>query len=635
MGSDIRDPEAVLASVNESILSLREIVFGFGEAQTMIRGLEGDILYWSRGAERLYGWSSDEAVGALSHTLLATEFPGELASIHQHLRRDGFWRGELVHHHRSGAKVHVVSHWVLQNSDRPRVVEIHTDISARHHAETTLRHHAALVADSDDAIIGKTLDGIITSWNLAAERMFGWPARDIIGRSITTIIPADKLADEEEIITRLRRGERIAHFETIRRHRDGTPVYVSLTVSPIRDHHGTIMGASKIARDIGPRRQAELMLQRSRRMTALGELTGGVAHDFNNLLSVIVNNVELLRRMVAPSPDIDLMTKDILTAAFNGGALTRRLLTFARQQTLKLDVIDLNTYLSAYVDLLRRTLGEAIQIESHLAEGLWLVRADASQIGDTLINLALNARDAMPMTGGRIVIETGNHERAMPETPDIIDQFVAIVVSDNGAGMAPEVVERAMEPFFTTKPMGQGNGLGLSMVHGTLSQHGGFIEISSTPGIGTTVSLFLPRILGQLEVSATTVEQSAPTAIGGETVLVVDDNNQLRATVIRSLTSLGYRTVEAVDGAGCLALLEAGTSCDLLFTDVVMPGGLTGPQLVKIARRLRPELRVLLTTGFSSVIQGGQTDETFDVLQKPYRFQQLAEAVHAALRRSV
>ncbi len=631
MGSDIRDPEAVLASVSASILSLREIVFGFGEAQTMIRGLDGTILFWSRGAERLYGWSRDEAVGACAHDLLATAFPGDVGLLHTGLRRDGVWHGELVHRHRDGSRVYVASHWVLQQGDPPRVIEINNNITERHRAEATLRYLEALVTDSEDAIIAKTLDGTITSWNRAAERMFGWSAREIIGRPITTIIPADKLSDEAAIIARLRQGQRITHFETIRQHRNGNPVHVSLTVSPIRDSRGDIVGASKIARDIGPRRQAELLLQRSQRMTALGELTGGVAHDFNNLLSVIVNNVELLRRMVAPSPDIDSMTKDILTAALNGGALTKRLLTVARQQTLTLDVIDLNAYLASYVELLRRTLGEAIEIEQRLEEGLWLVRADASQIGDALINLALNARDSMPMTGGRIVIATRNCERTAPDMPALLGPFVAISVTDNGSGMSPEVLERAMEPFFTTKPVGQGNGLGLSMVHGTVAQHGGFVEIQSTPSAGTSVTLFLPRVLGLQETSPMADEHPVPRAGDGKTVLVVDDNGQLRATVVRSLTALGYRTVEATDGASCLALLEAGTPCDLLFSDVVMPGGLTGPQLAKIAQRIRPELRVLLTTGFSSVIQGGQIEEAFPVLHKPYRFQQLAEAVHVVL----
>jgi PAS domain S-box-containing protein len=634
MRTEIRDPEAELTSVTETLHALRDVVHGFGEAQTLIRDLDGGIMFWSRGAERLYGWSCDEAIGARSHDLLATQFPLDLTAINARLHSDGTWQGELTHRHRSGRAIHVASHWVLRRGDRPTVVEVNNDISERHRADAMQRYHDALVADSDDAIIAKTLDGTVTSWNHAAERMFGWLASEIIGRPITTIIPEDRLADEAAIIRRLRQGERITHFETVRQHRDGSSVLVSLTVSPIRDATGAIVGASKIARDISRQRQTEQMLQRVRRMTALGELTGGVAHDFNNLLSVIVNNVELLRRMMSGQPELDAMARDILTAALSGGALTRRLLTFARQQTLTLEVIDLNGYLPSYVELLRRTLGQAIEIETRFAGELWLVRADASQIGDALINLALNARDAMPVASGRITIETANRSVSQGQSPGPTGEFVALTVSDNGSGMQPEVLERAMEPFFTTKPIGQGNGLGLSMVHGTIAQHGGFVDIRSAPGDGTSVTLFLPRVLGESETRPTEADQAAPRAGAGETVMVVDDNPQLRGTVIRGLTMLGYRTVEAADGVSCLARLEAGEPCDLLFSDVVMPGGMTGLQLARIARRLRPALPVLLTTGFSSSIDIAENEPACEVLRKPYRFQQLAEAVQRALARA-
>jgi PAS domain S-box-containing protein len=629
---DIRDPEALLESARLNMKSLREIVFGFGEAQTIIRSMSGTIRYWSRGAERLYGWTSNEAIGRSATQLLQTVDitpPDEVARC---LRQNGAWHGELIHRHRNGAAIHVASDWILQSNDGvENVVEISNDITGRVQDDATRRLYAAIVADSEDAIIGKTLDGTITSWNSAAEVMFGWKADEIIGQSIMLIIPPGKESEEHTIVAQLRAGMRVEHFETVRRHRDGREVQISLTVSPIRSASGDIVGASKIVRDIGPQRQSALALQRAQRMESIAQLTGGVAHDFNNLLGVIIASADVLRPSVAHDPVLAGIVDDILAAAVGGGRLTKRLIGFARQRHAPLEPIDLGAYLSTYTELLRRTLGGAIVITTEFAAGLWLARADASQIGDALINLALNARDAMPETGGWLLIKVTNasmpHHRLHP------GDFVVLSVTDDGAGMPPEVQARALEPFFTTKPENIGNGLGLSMVAGTMARHGGRVEIETAPGAGTTVRLFLPRAsTDDITTTTSVATETEPEMVGGtETILVVDDNEQLRRTVIRTLSSLGYRTVQACNGADAILMLDQGQECDLLLTDIIMPGGLTGSQLVARARELRPGLRCLLTTGFARLSDLPADGTDVAILNKPYRRHTLASAVRAAL----
>eukprot|EP01037_Dinobryon_pediforme_P004331 gene4331-4380_t len=625
---DIRDPETLLEAARLNLKSLREIVFGFGEAQTMIRSMSGTIRYWSRGAERLYGWTRDEAIGRSAPDLLQTATTISPAAVAEELRSKGIWHGELVHRHRDGHDIHVASDWILQREDdSENIIEISNDISARVQDDAARQFHAAVVADSQDAIVTKSLDGTILSWNDAAEIMFGWPAKDIIGRSILSIIPADKIAEETGIVDRLRRGERVAHFETIRQRRDGRPVQVSLTISPIKQNN-QVIGASKIIRDIGPQRIAELALQRAQRMDAIAQLTGGVAHDFNNLLSVIMASADVLRALLPDDKDMTGIVDDILAAAASGGRLTSRLTGFTRQRTADLDTVDLGDYLHTYTELLRRTLGGAIVITTEFAANLWRTRADASQIGDALINLALNARDAMPETGGWLLIKIANihlpHHRTHP------GDYVVLSVTDDGAGMSDEVKARAVEPFFTTKPAEIGHGLGLSMVNTTMTRHGGWVEIDSALGVGTTIKLYFPRA-DAAEAPALIVETKKDVPHGGETILVVDDNEQLRVTVVRTLNSLGYRTLEAGDGVAAFRMLEAGAECDLLLTDLIMPGGMTGSQLVAKAKALRPDLRCLLTTGFIRQHDLDAEGEGTPILHKPYRRHALAGTIRAVL----
>jgi signal transduction histidine kinase len=378
------------------------------------------------------------------------------------------------------------------------------------------------------------------------------------------------------------------------------------------------------------RLRAEEMLRQSEKMKALGQLTGGIAHDFNNLLGVIIGSVEFLMDAVRDSPEHTELAREILNSALSGSLLTRRLLAVARNQPLRPQRVDLNALLQDNVAMLRRTLGEAIHIEATRSPDLWCTSADPSQIGDALLNLALNARDAMPQ-GGRLTIEAANfHLDARSTAPYSElrnDDYVVLTVADTGVGMPEAVLRQAVEPFFTTKPPSAGSGLGLSMAYGFAKQSGGHLDIASAVGVGTKVRLYLPRA-AQDATAAPHASRAAPADPGGtEAILLVDDNQHLTAITRRHLAALGYTVASASSGPSALTILESDQPVDLLFTDVVMPEGMSGHQLAATARRLRPGLRVLFATGYAGVSEpDGQ-----HLLHKPYDRRDLARAVRTAL----
>ncbi|HYQ92757.1 MAG TPA: ATP-binding protein, partial [Candidatus Competibacteraceae bacterium] len=391
-----------------------------------------------------------------------------------------------------------------------------------------------------------------------------------------------------------------------------------------------------IARDITQRRATEARLRQVQKMETIGHLTGGVAHDFNNLLAIVLGNLELLNEHLTGNQSLQDLVQRAVAAAERGATLTQRLLAYSRQQPLQAQPIDLNKLVKGMLDLLRRTLGETIQIRTDLANDLWLALVDAGQFENALLNLALNARDAMP-DGGVLSIETANtwldtdyaasHEDVRPGL------YVMLVVSDNGVGMSRAVLEHAFEPFFTTKPVGKGSGLGLSMVYGLMKQSGGHVTIYSEEGQGTTVRLYLPQ--AQTEAVAARGEPSAEPVQKSKmaTLMVVEDDAQVRKLAVNMLHSLGYQTVEAGDAWTALRLLAERPDVDLLFTDVVLPGGMSGVDLMHEARKKRPELKVLFTSGYTehALIHNGQVQDGVELLPKPYRKVSLAKKVRAIL----
>jgi signal transduction histidine kinase len=378
-------------------------------------------------------------------------------------------------------------------------------------------------------------------------------------------------------------------------------------------------------------------LRRAQKMDAIGQLTGGIAHDFNNLLTVIVGNFDCLSELPDRSQERAELEDVALSAALRGSELTGRLLAFARQQPLSPRPVNLNARLPAIISMLERTLGETIQIRTSLAPKLWIADVDASQVEDALVNLAINARDAMP-TGGILTIETRNTaldaDYATANIDVIPGDYVALAVSDTGCGMPPDVVERAFEPFFSTKAEGRGTGLGLSMVYGFARQSQGHVKIYSEVGHGTTITLYLPRSASD-EAAARDARNIQPLIhrTGNESILVIEDDNHVRAISVRHLTELGYRVRAVENGPAAIALLEGPELFDLVFTDIVMPEGMSGYDVATAALARRPGIKLLLTTGYAGPQNGpGSAKHTgAPLLRKPFRKQELAEAIRTAL----
>jgi nitrogen-specific signal transduction histidine kinase/CheY-like chemotaxis protein len=391
------------------------------------------------------------------------------------------------------------------------------------------------------------------------------------------------------------------------------------------------------------RRRLEQQLHQSQKMEAVGQLTGGIAHDFNNLLTLVVGGLDIIGRHMANLPDPLALTRmergrDMaMQGARRAASLTTRLLTFSRQQALTPQALDANKLVADVCELLRRTLGETIVLETMLGDGLWRTYADANQLENALLNLGLNARDAMP-DGGRLVIETANAllEKAyVSSLNESIEpgEFVLIAVTDTGAGMDKTTQERAFEPFFTTKEVGKGTGLGLSQVYGFARQSAGHVRIYSEIGEGTTVKIYLPRSVSDAEKSVTDASNDVSRWTGRETILVVEDDDSLRGYASEILEELGYRVLSAGDGVAALEILSREDRIDLLLTDVVMPGGLNGRQLADKATFLRPFLRVLYMTGYTrnAIIHRGRLDAGLNPISKPFSFEELAAKVRQRL----
>jgi signal transduction histidine kinase/ActR/RegA family two-component response regulator len=379
--------------------------------------------------------------------------------------------------------------------------------------------------------------------------------------------------------------------------------------------------------------ELNVRLRQSQKMEAVGQLTGGVAHDFNNLLTVIIGNSELVADGLRDRPALRKMVETTVKAAERGAELTSRLLAFSRRQALDPKPSDVNRQIAGMDSMLRRTLGEHIEIELVRGGGLWKAMVDPGQLENAILNLCLNARDAM-QKGGRLTIETANAhlDSAYAASQSEVEpgQYVMIAVSDTGAGMDAATLERAFEPFFTTKDVGKGSGLGLSMVYGFVKQSRGHVRIYSEPGHGTTVKLYIPRADGD-EAADAAAASAADAALGSGRILLVEDDELVRENAAEQLRSLGYEVVAAGSGREALAVLEKGEAFDLLFTDVVMPGGMNGRELAERALLLRPGLPVLYTSGYTenAIVHHGRLDRGVDLLAKPYRRQDLAAMVRA------
>jgi PAS domain S-box-containing protein len=462
---------------------------------------------------------------------------------------------------------------------------------------------------------------------------FGMDPKALIGKRRTDAAFGPDAEPEKwrAHLATLDRHEPFRKFEYRGRDTAGRMHHFSVNGQPIFAADGRFMGYRGSATDLTAQHETEERLRQSQKMDAIGQLTGGVAHDFNNVLTVITGTIEIIRDGLADKPELAAIAQLIDDAAARGAEITSQLLTFARRQPLEPREIDVNALVVETVKLLKPTLGEHIEIEARLADDAWSALADPSQLSSAIVNLAVNARDAMP-GGGRLTLETANRELDDASGDAVRGAFVMIAVSDTGHGIPADIRERVFEPFFTTKGVGRGTGLGLSMVYGFARQTGGTVAVESEEGVGTVMRLFLPRSKGEAPAKTAPV-QPLVTARGQETILVVEDDPLVQGYVIAQLGSLGYRTLVAGDGASALALVDQGAKFDLLFTDVIMPGGMNGRELADAVRLRRPGVRVLFTSGYTdnAIVHEGHLDPGVALLGKPYRKSELSEKIREVL----
>lgn len=491
-----------------------------------------------------------------------------------------------------------------------------------------------LMSITDYAIYMLDASGYIVSWNAGAERFKGYKENEILGEHFSRFYSEeDRAAGQPARTLRVAAEQGKFEGEGWRVRKDGKKFFASVVVDPIYDETNKLVGFAKITRDITERKnaqealaQAQAALFQSQKMEAVGQLTGGIAHDFNNLLTIIVNNLDLLTRSARDPRDVRLI-ESAQRAADRGAKLTQQLLAFSRRQPLQPEVNNPNTLIKGFEPVLRRACGETVTFQVSLDPHLRIANIDGPQFETALLNLVINARDAMP-EGGTLTIASRNATLSEDEKRKgnlAPGKYVRITVSDTGEGMSKENVSRAFEPFFTTKEVGKGTGLGLSQVYGFVTQSGGHIEIDSTVGQGTTVIMLLPAQEGEEDSTESATEDHEVRQSAG-VVLIVEDEPEVLAIACDIFDSLGYEVLTAIDAIAALDVLRSDTHLDVLFSDVVMPRGMNGLELAKESRRLRPDIKILLASGYpiSTIPTQGLPDGA-SFISKPYRWTELAD----------
>jgi PAS domain S-box-containing protein len=638
---DITESKRIQKALNQEIEERRHV---FENSQDLILVLDskGILVQISPSSEAILGYRPEEMLGRSG-----TEFihPDDLEISRREMRMARQGQNPKISDtrcfHKDGRAVWMS--WLGTWSEPVRrYFFVGRDMTESRLAQQTLRESEQLargiIDTALDAFVQTDENGSILNWNPQAEKFFGWTHQEAIGKYVMDLIIVLR-ADQNDIKLGLQRFMKTGQDrmlgrrrELMVRRRDGSEFRAELSVTATKRREGFVFNG--FFRDLTDKIAAEERLRQSEKMEALGQLTGGIAHDFNNILTVITGTIEILAEAVAKEPQLAAITKMIDEAATRGADLTQHLLAFARKQPLQPRETDVNTLIIDTVKMLRPTLGEHIEIESVFAEEACVATVDPNQLATAILNLSLNARDAMP-GGGKLILETGTaflDENYASMHGDIRPgRFTLIAVSDTGTGIPAALLDKVFNPFFTSKEPGKGTGLGLSMVYGFVKQSAGHIKIYSEEGHGTTIKMYLPPGTGEMVAS----EASAALAIegGAETILVVEDDKLVREYVLTQLHSLGYATLDAGNAAEALALIEAGNEFDLLFTDVIMPGAMNGRQLASEIQNGKPGLKVLYTSGYTenAIIHHGRLDSGVLLLAKPYRKSDLASMVRRAL----
>jgi len=514
------------------------------------------------------------------------------------------------------------------------------DITERKRAADELRkseqHFRALIENALDMILLVAENTTIKFASPSVERVMGFKPSELVGHKTAEFVHPDHAMLLHEVHERVSSIPDYAERVELRfRHADGSWHLIDAIV---RNHlNDPAVGAIIVnSRDITDRVAMEAQLRQAQKMEAVGQLTGGIAHDFNNLLSVILGNLEVLEERIRHDPSLAALVRPAANAAERGALLTERLLAFSRKQALRPRVVNLNELVVGMVELLRRTIGATIAIETIAGAGLWPCEVDPGQLESAILNLALNARDAMP-DGGKLTIETANarldDDYAAAQADVLPGHYVSVTVTDTGIGMPPQTLRHAFEPFFTTKEVGKGTGLGLSMVYGFVKQSGGHVTIYSEVGRGTTVRLYLPRMRASAAETTPGQKPQPDYLARGETVLVVEDDPDVRSLAVTLLADLGYCVLEAGHGSGALNLLAENPRTNLLLTDMVLPGNFSGSMLAVEARKIQPGIKIVYMSGYTqkAITRNGQIENGAIMLQKPFRRAELAQKLRQAL----
>ncbi len=639
---------------DESRVREQALLLDKAQDAIIVRTLDHRIVYWNQGAERLYGWSAAEVVGRSAREIKVTDEKGFQAAMDL-LLQNGEWTGYLTGSTKDGRKLAVECHWTLvkaEDGTPQSILAINTDVTERKRSEEQLRLLEAAVARLNDIVVITEAYPIrapgprIVFVNDAFERQTGYSRAEVIGRSPRLLQgPKTSRAELDRIHEALMNREPV-RAEVLNYTKSREEFWAELDIVPLTNADGEHTHWVSVKRDITERKRTEAMLQENearaahaQKLESIGHLTGGIAHDFNNLLTVIIGNADLLADELTGNRRLAPLAEMVKTAGERAAELTSRLLAFARKQALEPKQVDAAQIIEGMLLLLRRTLGENIQIEAIHDYDPCPVFIDPGQLESAILNLCINARDAMP-NGGSLLIECSHvvldQSYAGKNFEVTSGEYVMIAITDTGFGISPDALEHVFDPFFTTKPKGKGTGLGLSMVYGFTKQSGGNVKIYSEVGTGTVVKLYLPRAVSpQAEVEVKTDSDTATELQGGETVLLVEDDDLVRNHASKLLSDLGYRVIVAVDGKQALGIVRGDVSIDLLFTDVMMPGGMTGPQLAAEVEKLRPGLPVLYTSGYTenAIVHHGRVDAGVNLLHKPYSRRKLAEKIHQALRR--
>jgi two-component system, cell cycle sensor histidine kinase and response regulator CckA len=629
----------------EAVTAQLQLILDRMPVGCMLNDAEFRFTYWNPAAERIFGYRFEEVKGKhpfetitppaaqpLVSDIFARLAAGEQLAdaVGDNLTKDGRlirceWQNTVLRE-ADGKFTGIMS----------MCRDVTEEMARRAEREALTRRLQLLLDRMPIGCLVSDAEFKFTYWNPAAERIFGFSFAEVEGKdAVDTIVPPEALGLVRDIFGRLKHGTPSAESINENITKDGRRIMCRWHNNAIRDGEGRFIGTLTLCEDITEQMRRDAQLAQAQKMEAVGQLTGGVAHDFNNLLTVVIGNLEMAALDTAPGAPAGPMIDTAMRAAERGAELVQRLLAFARRQVLQPKVIGLNELIGGLLPLLKRSLGEDIGIETVFAADIWPTLVDRGQVENALINLAINARDAMP-SGGKLTIETANADLdadyATRNADVMPGQYAMLAVTDTGTGMTPDVLSRAMEPFFTTKEPGKGSGLGLAMIYGFVKQSDGHMKIYSEVGHGTTVRMYLPRADGGAVAEALPrAEPALPR--GRETVLVVEDDEEVRRLAVGQLVELGYRVLEASSGPAAEPILRSDEPVDLLFTDVVMPGGMTGRDLAEQARRLRPNIRVLYTTGYTenAIVHQGKLDRGVQLLSKPYRKRDLARLVRTVL----